>query len=124
MNRLIASAIGVIISAAQVGACSNAGVKPYLHNCVSCGGGWMQINVCSSMVSGKCDEFHDQKLCGDCYVGEAGRCLSSSPVAHKAEIGNDLLADATVGKNLGRPTCSLNQTLEDWVRSKHLERQQ
>jgi hypothetical protein len=38
MNRLIASAIGVIIAAAQVGACSNAGVKDYLHNCVTCGG--------------------------------------------------------------------------------------
>lgn len=99
MNRLIASAIAVIISAAQVGACSNVGVKPYLHDCVSCGRGWMLINVCSSTVRGKCEEFHDQKLYGDCYIGEAGRCLSASSGGRTAGISNDLLADATTSSS-------------------------
>ena len=124
MNRLIATAIAVSISAAQVGACSNVGVKPYLHNCVNCGGGYIQINVCSSTVSGRCDEFHDQKLCGDCYIGEAGRCLSASPVGRKAKSDNDLLADARVVNPLIGSSCSANQALENWVRSKQSEHQQ
>ena len=110
MNRLIATAIAVIISAAQVGACSNAGLKQYLHNCVQCGGGYIQINVCTSTVTGRCDEFHDQKLCGaDCYIGEAGPCLSADVIAVNTLVGS---------------SCSANETLESWVRSKHPERQQ
>jgi hypothetical protein len=128
-NRLIASAVGVticvIISAVQVGACSNAGLKQYLHNCVQCGGGYIQINVCTSTVSGMCDEFHDQKLCGaDCYMGEAGPCLSASPIGRKAKAGKDLLADVIAVNTLVVSSCSANETLENWVRSKHPERQQ
>lgn len=84
----------------------------------------MLIKVCSSTISGKCDEFNDQVLCGDCYVGEAGRCLSASSVGRQPDKSNDLLADATVLSDLDRPSCSANQTLETWVRSKHPERQQ
>jgi hypothetical protein len=124
MNRLIASAIAVIISAAQVGACSNVGVKRYLHNCVTCGGGWQQINVCSSTVSGQCEEFHDQVPCGTCSVGEAGKCFSASTVGRKAEADKDLLADARVSNTLVGSSCSANQTLENWVRSKHWDLQQ
>ena len=124
MNRLIASAIAVIISVVQVGACSNAGLKQYIYNCAHCTGGFIMINVCSTTVSGKCDEFHDQKACGDCYVGEAGRCLSASSLGRKVKAENDLLADATLVNTFVGASCSANRNLENWVHSRHLERQQ
>jgi hypothetical protein len=124
MNRLIASAISVTIFAAQVGACSNGGLKQYLYNCAHCTGGYIMINVCSSTVGGTCEQFHDQKACGDCYIGEAGRCFSASPVVRKADTDGDLLADARIVSTLVGSSCSANQTLENWVRSKHRERPQ
>jgi len=81
----------------------------------------MQIKVCSSTVSGKCDEFRGQVQCGSCYVGEAGICLSPNSIEQKAKIDNDLLADAKVVNTLHPGTCSANRTLEDWVYSKQGE---
>lgn len=82
------------------------------------------INVCSSVVPGKCEEFHDQVLCGNCYIGEAGRCFSASAVGRKAKADHDLLADATVENTFVGSSCSANQNLENWVRSRHPERAQ
>ena len=82
------------------------------------------INVCTSTVSGRCEELHDQKFCGNCYVSEAGRCLSASSLGRKVMADKDLLADAAVVNTFIGSRCSADRSLENWVHSRHLEHQQ
>jgi hypothetical protein len=121
VNKLIGVVFSITIIVAQVSACTNGGRKGIIYHCC---GGEIAIQVCTTGGSGQCQEYETQYNCGCTLVGGAGSCLSASAASRQHEIFDVPSADLWIASARRTTSCSNGVSLEQWVRSNYLDRQQ